>query len=396
MTKRSYGDGGIDQRGDNIFRLRYRIGKKRNTVTFHGTLAEAKKRLNALKNAVYTGEHVDPDRITLATWAEHWLKSGAPGQRRQQVGARSVERYDQLLRTHVLPVLGQCRLQQLQSTDIDNLYLGLGGKIAPRTARSVHTTFGACLGAAVRSGKLKNNPMARIMKTPAAGESDHGIALDDAELRKLVQGFRGSSLFVLVNVAAFTGARRNEILALRWSDFEPQRKELRIERALEWTKLHGLRFKGPKRESHKRTIVIDDDLCALLLSLKENHQRIIAGVSDGAKVDLSLIKLPEGAMMFPSPEAMAKGLLTEPRSPSAASKIFDRKVKQLGFSICFHDLRGTHSTLLLDHGVPPHVVAARCGQDPATLLRSYAKRTRKADINAASVIGTIAKAVLKD
>ena len=29
MTKRSYGDGGIDQRGKNSFRLRYRIGKQR-------------------------------------------------------------------------------------------------------------------------------------------------------------------------------------------------------------------------------------------------------------------------------------------------------------------------------------------------------------------------------
>src|SRR5262249_16877789 len=154
------------------------------------------------------------------------------------VGARSLERYEQLLRTHVLPILGQHRLQQLQSTDIDNLYLSLEGKMAPRTARSVHTTFGACLGAAVRAGKLKINPLVRVMKTPSAGESDHGIALDDAELRKLVHGFKGSSLYALVNVAAFTGARRNEILALRWSDLDPQRKELRIERAVEKTKIH--------------------------------------------------------------------------------------------------------------------------------------------------------------
>jgi integrase len=396
MTKpRSYGDGGIDQRGES-FRLRYRVGKKRLQETFHGTLAEAKKRLTALQNAVHTGEHVDPDRISLAIWAEHWLKSGAPGQRRQQVGARSIERYDQLLRTHVLPVLGQYRLQQLQSTDIDNLYLSLEGKIAPRTARSVHTTLGACLGAAVRSGKLKINPMTRIMKTPAAGESDHGIALDEAELRKLVQGFKGSSLYALVNVAAFTGARRNEILALRWSDFDPQSKELRIERALEKTKAHGLRFKGPKRESHKRTIIIDDDLCALLLSLKEKHQRIIAGVPDGAKVDLALVRLPDGSLIFPDPIRMAEGIFTEPRSPRGTSGTFERRVKRLGFKLRFHDLRWTHSTMLLDHGVPPHVVAARCGQDPATLLRSYAKRTRKADMNAASVIGTIARGALKD
>ena len=40
MTKRSYGDGGIDQRGENSFRLRYRIGRERHSVTFQGTLAE--------------------------------------------------------------------------------------------------------------------------------------------------------------------------------------------------------------------------------------------------------------------------------------------------------------------------------------------------------------------
>ena len=256
-----------------------------------------------------------PDRITLAAWAEHWLKLGAPGQRRQQVGARSLERYEQIMRTHVLPVLGPYRLQQLQSTDIDKLYLGLEGKMAPRTARSVHTTLGACLGAAVRSGKLKINPMARIMKTPAAGESDHGVALDDAELRKLVQGFKGSSLYTLVNVAAFTGARRNEILALRWSDFDPQRKELRIERALEKTKAHGLRFKGPKRESHKRTIIIDDDFCALLLSLKEKHQRIIAGVPDGAKVDSWPGSSARGRADIPRPAQDARRDIHRPRSP---------------------------------------------------------------------------------
>jgi hypothetical protein len=55
---------------------------------------------------------------------------------------------------------------------------------------------------------------------------------------------------------------------------------------------------------------------------------------------------------------------------------------------------GAHETLLLDNGVPVHVVAARCGHDPATLLRSYAKRTRKADTSAAGVIGSISKGIL--
>jgi site-specific recombinase XerC len=43
---------------------------------------------------------------------------------------------------------------------------------------------------------------------------------------------------------------------------------------------------------------------------------------------------------------------------------------------------------------PVHVVAARCGHDPAMLLRNYAKRTKKADTSAAEVIGSLSKGVL--
>jgi integrase len=58
------------------------------------------------------------------------------------------------------------------------------------------------------------------------------------------------------------------------------------------------------------------------------------------------------------------------------------------------ELLGTHETMLLDAGVPVHVVAARCGHDPAVLLRSYAKRTKKADTSAPVVIGALSKGVL--
>lgn len=95
--------------------------------------------------------------------------------------------------------------------------------------------------------------MEHITKAPAIGESDHGIALDDEELKMLIQGFKDSPLFPIVGVAAFTGARRGEVLALRWSDLNTQEKTLRIERAVEETEKHGLRFKGPKKERHKRT-----------------------------------------------------------------------------------------------------------------------------------------------
>lgn len=394
MKKRTYGAGGIDQRGENSFRLRYRIGKKRFTETFNGTRAEAQKRLRALLHSGDTGEHVAPDKGTLAEWAKQWIEAGAPGRRRMKVGQRAIERYDQLLRTHVLPTLGDTKLQDLGSTDIDKLYLGLDG-ISPRTARHVHSVFNACLAAAKRTKKIVVNPMESVTNIPSPGDSDHGIALDDDQLKTLLQGFRSSVLYALVSTAAFTGARRNEILALRWSDLDTEAKTLRIERAIEDTKKFGVRFKGPKKASHKRTITIDDDLLALLVAEREKHLRLVAGVPAGVDVNLGLVKLPQDALIFPNPEALANLDLATPRKDRSLTKEFGRKAKKvLGFRFNFHWLRGTHETLLLDRGVPVHVVAARCGHDPAVLLRNYAKRTRKADNSAASVIGGLSKTIL--
>src|SRR4029077_15007443 len=105
---------------------------------------------------------------------------------------------------------------------------------------------------------------------------------------------------------------------------------------------------GPKKESHKRTITIDDDLLALLLADREKHLRMIAGVPDSALVDLSLVKLPEDALIFPNPPT-----LSAPRHPRNTTREFVRKTRKLGFKkLRLHDLRGSHETMLLNAGVP--------------------------------------------
>ena len=365
--RRSHGDGGIDQRGENSWRLRYRVNGKRYSKAFRGTLSEARKELRALVRSGDTGEHVEPDRITLAQWIDRWIAAGAPGRSQKKAGRRTVERYSELMRCHVAPTLGTRRLQQLQATEIDALYVTLAAKLKPRTAHHVHVVLSACLGTATRKGLLMANPMLRVEQVPSPGESDHGLALDAEALRKLIEGFRTSVLFPIAATAALTGARRNEILALRWVDFDATKKTLRIERALEETKEAGLSFKAPKTKRGTRTIAIDDDLVALLTAEREKHLRIVAGVSDAAAVDLSLVKLPEGALIFPSP-AGARFDFTRPRDPHAVTRGFVRHARKLGFKgLRFHDLRGSHETALLDAGVPVHVVAERCATPSARI-----------------------------
>jgi integrase len=296
----------------------------------------------------------------------------------------------------------------LQATEIDKLYSDMAGAatISNRTQHHVHVVLGACLGTATRKGLLVVNPMVRVEQIPAPDHfnpdndepDDIAEGLTEAELAKLVAGFKFSTIFPIVVLAAATGARRNELLALRWTDLNTEKKTLRIERAWEPTKKFGLRLKPPKTARGLRTIDLDDATVAILLSLRETHQRLSAGIPDGVDVDLSLIRLPATALIFPNPPEPGEDFsFTTPRIPHSVSQAFARKASSLGLgSTRFHDLRGIHSTALLDAGIPVHTVAQRIGDDPATLLRNYAKRKRSksADKNLSDAIAGLAAGFL--
>jgi integrase len=323
--------------------------------------------------------------MTFAQWVDNWLAL-----KERTTEAQSVERYAAALRPHAVPVLGSKVLQKITATDLDRLFGSLEG-FAPRTVAYVHKVVKACLATAVKKGLLVTNPADRAEQLGAV-EDEVGIVLDEGQLTTLVQGFRETWLCVIVCVAAFTGMRRNEILALRWVDIDPATGTISVTRSIERTKKHGRRVKGPKTARSRRTIKIDEGLTALLRSERERHLRLVAGVSDEANVDLSLVKLPDGAPVFP---AIRGGSLTALQSPDSITAAFARRVRTLGYpGMRFHDLRASHGTALLDRGVSVRTVAERLGHDPALLLRVYAKRTKKSDAAAANIIGTMTKGLL--
>jgi integrase len=259
MSKRSHGDGGIDQRGENSFRLRYRVRGQRHTATFRGTLTEARKELRRLLKASDDGVHVAPARTTLADWIDEWLELRA-----RSVSTKTAEHYQALLSVHVLPVLGERPLQEIDVAEIDKLYGGLAEELSPRSVRHIHVILKACLRAAVLKRRLFDNPAARA-DTPKAGESDAWSVLDAEKLNALVRGFKSTSLYLIVCVAAFTGMRRNEILALHWIDVDFARSIIHVRRSLEETKAKGRTTKEPKTDRGKRSIAIDPwllELCA--------------------------------------------------------------------------------------------------------------------------------------
>jgi integrase len=222
-----YGAGSIDRSGENSWRVRYRINGRRYTKVVEGTKTEAQKELRRLLHAGDEGGHVAPDRITLSQWIQQWL---ALKERVTEGG--TIERYSSILKIHVVPTLGSGPLQRITATDLDTLYARLEEKLSPRTMTLLHVTLKSCMKTAVRKGLLARNPADRA-EQPASADNEVGRALDEEELTTLVRGFQGTSIYPIVAVAAYTGMRRSEILALRWIDVDLDAQAISITRSID-------------------------------------------------------------------------------------------------------------------------------------------------------------------
>src|SRR5437016_1200962 len=102
-SKRDHGDGGIDERGPDQWRLRWRVGSNRYSKAFHGTKKAAQTELRRLLKSADDGVHVAPDKVTLAEWADRWFalqerRDGNDAGRRKRglLNARTLERYREL------------------------------------------------------------------------------------------------------------------------------------------------------------------------------------------------------------------------------------------------------------------------------------------------------------
>jgi integrase len=179
-------------------------------------------------------------------------------------------------------------------------------------------------------------------------------------------------------IALLGGLRLGEVLALRWSNVDLDRKVLRVVEALEETRVFGIRFKPPKSRAGKRDITLPD----ILVEALHEHRKAQLEL----RLQLGLGKLPPDALLFASIEG-------KPLSTADVSVLWSRFADRIGIpEITFHGLRHTHASQLIDAGVDIATISKRLGHaTPGITLAVYAHRFRQDDGKAAAAINAAMK-----
>jgi integrase len=250
---------------------------------------------------------------------------------------------------HLLPVLGQRLLNDLNPSDVSRYQQGrTKDKAAPKT---VNLEIGT-LRAILRRHRLwaSLQPDVRMLSVP----DETGKALSPTEEKRLVDACaesRSRSLLPAVMVALNTGMRYSELRLLRWLQIDLRKRTVRV-------------GKSKTEAGAGRVIPLNDHATKVLQFWADQFSG----------------RQPEH-FVFPSERYGAAGddfkpvvYNTNPTRPvNSWKKSWQSAKKSAKVTLRFHDLRHTAVTRMLEGGVPLSVVASIMGWSAATTAR-MAKR----------------------
>ena len=324
---------------------------KQRWVSGFATKEEAKRARDIARSKSRDGVFVSPTKITVKDHFEEWWDI-----KRTKVKPTTAESYRYLLDRYILPKLGTQLLKDLNSARIEKVLIDLIQDLSESTVRQVHIVLSQGLERAVKERRLAFNP-AKGIERPK-GRKRTVTPYTSQELKILLGELKSHRLFPFFRLLAYSGARRGEILALRWSDLDFDKFTLSISKNRTRLGKSVIEQDSTKGGDGKRIVQLDSETLRLM---KDHRKRQIEERMKAGSL------WQEGNFIF----TQEIGL---PLDPSTPYQLFKRTAKRIGLrSESLHSFRHLHATELLNSGVGVHLVKDRLGHsDISTTLRIYA------------------------
>jgi Phage integrase, N-terminal SAM-like domain len=133
--------------------------RKRRWYLFDGR-RQVQVRCAELIAELGAGMHVEPSRVTPASFLERWIEH-----MQGQVTPRTLERYAEIARKNLVPLFGRLALKKLQPADVSSAYTEAlasgrrdGGGVSARTLTHMHRVLRQALQQAVQWLLLADHP----------------------------------------------------------------------------------------------------------------------------------------------------------------------------------------------------------------------------------------------
>ena len=362
-TKKANGSGTIRKRADGRWEGKYTLGYDPKTgklirkSVYGKTQKEVRLALSKIVSEMDSGTYAEPSKMKVSQWLDEWLASYT-----MNIKPATRSAYEEHIRVHIKPSLGDIPLKQLSTRDIQQLYTNLlkERELSPKTVRNIHGVLHRTLEQAKLLGYIRVNP-ADAAVTPRV-EKKQVETLDAEDIGKFLAAIRGTKYEYPLFVAVFTGLRQGELLGLTWDcgDFEHgmlliNKQHNRVKGDTEF------RFASLKNDK-ARVLTVADEVIDVLKLQKQRQESWAAALGNGWENPDNLVFTTEFGRYI---------------NNKILYQNFKRIAKNLGKpDLRFHDLRHTYAVNSLRAGDDIKTVQENLGHATASFtLSTYAHAT---------------------
>jgi len=196
---------------------------------------------------------------TVAALVAHYIENELSERSRKPKAHSTRAAYQVYLERWILPEWGVWKLAGVKAVAVEQWLDGLPMTNGSRA--KIRNILSALFTHAMRHEWLDSNPI-KLVRQSAKRERVPGV-LDADEIRRLLAELK-DPFFTMVFLAASTGLRVSELLALKWSDINFDAGEIRLKRGI-WHQVPG----ELKTEASRKPVVLDSGLAAVLIAWRE-------------------------------------------------------------------------------------------------------------------------------
>jgi integrase len=344
MAKREAYAGTITKVKDkDLFMGRIQLGfkpdGKPNRKTVYGkTKAEVSEKLRVLAYQFGVGACYDPSTMTIKEWMEFWIENF----KKLNLKPKTLEVYKQVITCHVVPNIGHITLKNLSTMHLQRLVNErYQSGLSTGSIRKMHNIINSSLEQALQNDMIPKNP-AKSVKLPAHTQKAIKYFTED-EQKRFFEEAKVDNLYPLFALAAHTGLRLGELLALNWGDIDFIKATVSITK-------NAITVEDFENDSGKKNVTMIQDTPKTRSSI-----RIVPLSETATQVLKAHRQSSNNILIF----CTKYGNIL---NPSNIRRSFHRILENAGIEKCsFHTLRHTFATRLFENGISAKIVSEFLG-----------------------------------
>ena len=264
---------------------------------------------------------------------------------------------------HIIPELGQIQLSKLQPIDLRDFEAKLsqegrkdnkktaGLGLAPAYVHKIHVIIHEALHDALKWELVYRNVADAV--DPPKVVREEVIPLNEKQINDLLDGLKGTYLYVPTYIALATGLRLGEVLGLTWRDIDLETAILTVREAQKTKRertaeaiTYETTYGDPKSKNSKRSLDIPENLIELLKQHRLEQETQKRWTHKEVYQDRGLVCCHEDG---------------SPIKNESMGSHFRDMAHRMGLDISFHNTRHTHASQLVRMKEDLKVISARLG-----------------------------------